>query len=176
MSDKDRQSVGGGVHVLKLQDFASQCGVTDRQIQRLLKKYESEVVGHFERRGVNGTWLDDEACTVLRSKMKIKEIVVADKRIKELEDKIERKDVIIERLQQREQEKDLLIEELKKEQLRLEDKEQEIEKLKAENQEKDDLAAQYKEQADEEHLQNQELRKKLEEERNKTWWDKLWHR
>lgn len=115
--------------MIKLQDFASQCGVTDRQIQRLLKKYESEVVGHFERKGVNGTWLDDEACSILRSKMKVKEIAVVDEtlqlRIKELEEKIERKDVIIERLQQREQEKDLLIEDMKSERLLLEEKNQE---------------------------------------------------
>lgn len=111
--------------MIKLQDFASQCGVTDRQVQRLLKKYENDLVGHFERKGPKGTWLDDEACSLLRSKMKVKEIVLTNEplleKIKELEDRIERKDVIIERLQEREQGKDLQIEKLQSEKLRLEE-------------------------------------------------------
>lgn len=56
--------------MIKLQDFATQQGVTDRQVQRLLKKYESELEGLYERKGPNGTWLTDEACDILRSKMK----------------------------------------------------------------------------------------------------------
>lgn len=56
--------------MIKLQDFAVQQGVTDRQVQRLLKKYEEELQGHYERKGPNGTWLTDEACDILRSKMK----------------------------------------------------------------------------------------------------------
>lgn len=56
--------------MIKLQDFAVQQGVTDRQVQRLLKKYEEELQGLYERKGPNGTWLTDEACDILRSKMK----------------------------------------------------------------------------------------------------------
>lgn len=114
--------------MIKLQDFARECTVTDRQIQRLLKKYENECKGHFERRGSNGTWLDDECQKILKSKMKDKAIVLNDtlkqfqNQIKELENKIERKDVIIERLQQREQDKDSLIENLKSEKLLIEEK------------------------------------------------------
>jgi len=165
--------------VLKLQDFASQCGVTDRQIQRLLKKYESEVVGHFERKGVNGTWLDEEACSILRSKMKVKEIAVADEtlqlRIKELEDKIERKDVIIERLQQREQEKDLLIEDMKSERLLLEEKNQE--KIESAVKEAEDRMA-LKHIEAERKLQNhyqEEIRQLQErlEEAEKPWYKKI---
>lgn len=113
--------------MIKLQDFAAGCGVTDRQIQRLIKKYESEIEGHFERKGPNGTWLDEEACQILRSKMKVKEVVLEDKRvndllqqIKELQDRIEKKDVIIERLQERESIKDNRISELEKIKLQLE--------------------------------------------------------
>ena len=54
--------------MIKLQDFARQLGVTDRQVQRLLRKYEDEFEGLIERRGNNGTWLSDEACGLLRSK------------------------------------------------------------------------------------------------------------
>ena len=90
--------------MIKLQDFAREQGVTDRQIQRLIKKYETELEGHYDRRGPNGTWLDDEACYILRGKMKSKEIVLYDTestdRIKELEAKIER---LEDRLEKKEQ-------------------------------------------------------------------------
>lgn len=56
--------------MIKLQDFARERGVTDRQIQRLLQKYAAELKGLYERKGVNGTWLTDEACDILCSKMK----------------------------------------------------------------------------------------------------------
>lgn len=56
--------------MIKLQDFATAQHVTDRQIQRLLKKYEKELEGLFQRKGPNGTWLTDEACEILRSKMR----------------------------------------------------------------------------------------------------------
>ena len=62
--------------MLKLQDFSKQQGVSDRQVQRLLKKYEKELEGLFERKGPNGTWLSDEACEILRSKMKTQQVAV----------------------------------------------------------------------------------------------------
>lgn len=62
--------------MIKLQDFAAQQHVTDRQIQRLLKKYEKELDGLYQRQGPNGTWLTDEACEILRSKMKKSAIAV----------------------------------------------------------------------------------------------------
>lgn len=56
--------------MIKLQDFARQQGVTDRAIQKHLSKYADELEGLFQRKGPNGTWLTDEACEILRSKMK----------------------------------------------------------------------------------------------------------
>ena len=56
--------------MIKLQDFAKQQGVTDRAIQKHLKTYADELEGLFQRKGPNGTWLTDEACEILRSKMK----------------------------------------------------------------------------------------------------------
>lgn len=56
--------------MIKLQDFAKQQGVTDRAIQKHLKTYATELEGLFERKGPNGTWLSEEACEILRSKMK----------------------------------------------------------------------------------------------------------
>lgn len=64
--------------MIKLQDFAVQQGVTDRQVQRLLKKYEDELSGLYQRKGPNGTWLTEEACEILRSKMKQAPIVLVD--------------------------------------------------------------------------------------------------
>ena len=64
--------------MIKLQDFAKECGVTDRQVQRLVNKYEAELEGHFERRGVNGTWLDEEGCVILRGKMKVSPVSFYD--------------------------------------------------------------------------------------------------
>ena len=56
--------------MIKLQDFAKQQGETDRAIQKHLKTYADECEGLFQRKGPNGTWLTDEACELLRSKMK----------------------------------------------------------------------------------------------------------
>ena len=64
--------------VIKLQDFAKECGVTDRAIQKHLVKYADELNGLYERKGPNGTWLSDAACDILRSKMKQQPIVVSD--------------------------------------------------------------------------------------------------
>lgn len=64
--------------MIKLRDFARERGVTDRQVQRLLKKYEEQLAGQFERRGQNGTWLTDEACEFLISKMRSSPVVVGD--------------------------------------------------------------------------------------------------
>ena len=102
--------------MIKLQDFARQQGVTDRQIQRLIKKYEAVLDGMVERKGSNGTWLSEDACDVLRSKMKAQpleaydgakdlKITELEERIRELEERIERKDILIESMQTREEEK-----------------------------------------------------------------------
>ena len=56
--------------MIKLNDFAKQMGVTERAIQKHLKKYAVELEGTYERKGPNGTWLSEDACEILRSKMK----------------------------------------------------------------------------------------------------------
>lgn len=64
--------------MIKLQDFARECGVTDRAIQKHLKTYADELDGLYERKGPNGTWLSDQACEILRSKMRQMPVVVGD--------------------------------------------------------------------------------------------------
>lgn len=85
----------------KLQDFATECGVTDRAIQKHLKKHESELAGHFERKGPNGTWLDDFAQEYIRSLMVQQPVVLHDNiaEVQELRAKLEDKQNKIELLQ-----------------------------------------------------------------------------
>ena len=64
--------------MIKLQDFAKECGVTDRAIQKHLKNHESQLEGHFQRRGKNGTWLDPTAQEYIRSLMIQQPVVVGD--------------------------------------------------------------------------------------------------
>ena len=90
--------------MIKLQDFARQQGVTDRAIQKHLKTYAEELDGLFQRKGPNGTWLTEEACEILRSKMKQAPVTVFEpdervnelmKRVKVLEERLERKEVLL---------------------------------------------------------------------------------
>ena len=87
--------------MIKLQDFARQQGVTDRAIQKHLKNYAEELEGLYERKGPNGTWLTDEACEILRSKMKQQPITVMESSEveQELRRKLEEKQTKIELLQ-----------------------------------------------------------------------------
>lgn len=81
------------IFMIKLQDFARECGVTDRAIQKHLKTYAEELEGLYQRKGPNGTWLTEEACEILRSKMKQQPIAVVDSEIyrknEELRQKVE---------------------------------------------------------------------------------------
>lgn len=132
--------------MIKLQDFAKESGLTDRQIQRQLKKYEKDLQGHFERRGQNGTWLDEEACDFLRSHMRTAPVALVeeDARIAELEQKlrerdaaIERKDMLIDRLQVRVEERDQRLIENEKQFKAIESrKKEEIQQVKEEYLEK----------------------------------------
>ena len=98
--------------MIKIQDFARECGVTDRQIQRQLKKYEAELEGLYERRGQNGTWLSEEACEIIRSKMREQPIAVGDgkvareneelqARVKKLEQLLATKEILLDNAQAR---------------------------------------------------------------------------
>ena len=64
--------------MIKLSDFARLHGVTPRAVQQLVKKYENELEGHFERKGQNGTWLDQTAQEFLREHMIKNTVTVYD--------------------------------------------------------------------------------------------------
>ena len=77
--------------MIKLQDFARECGVTDRAIQKHLKTYAEELEGLYQRKGPNGTWLTEDACEILRGKMlkRPAAIIEEDKRVPKLEARVQ---------------------------------------------------------------------------------------
>ena len=86
--------------MIKLQDFATQMGVTDRAVQKHMKKYAPELEGLYQRKGPNGTWLTDEACEILRSKMRQTPaaIIEPDSRVERLEARVrELEDLLLEK-------------------------------------------------------------------------------
>lgn len=54
---------------IKIGDFARECGVSDRAIYKHLQKHESELEGHLDKQGSNGTWLDEYAQNYIRGLM-----------------------------------------------------------------------------------------------------------
>lgn len=54
---------------IKIGDFARECGVSDRAIYKHLQKHESELEGHLDKQGSNGTWLDEYAQNYVRGLM-----------------------------------------------------------------------------------------------------------
>lgn len=88
----------------KLQDFAREMGVTDRMIQKHLRTHAAELEGHYERKGPNGTWLDDEAQEIIRSKMRQTPVAIfeEDPRVKrqqaeieDLREQLKKKDTVL---------------------------------------------------------------------------------
>ena len=91
--------------MIKLQDFARQCGVTDRAIQKHLKTYAAELEGLYQRKGPNGTWLSDEACDILLTKIKRQPAMILDpqsnSRLTELEEENKRLREMLDKAQER---------------------------------------------------------------------------
>lgn len=55
---------------IKIGEFAARYGVTDRHARRLAAACEADLVGHIEKRGNAGTWIDEYAETYLRDKLR----------------------------------------------------------------------------------------------------------
>ena len=77
--------------MIKLQEFAKTQGVTDRAVQKQLKRYEEQLQGHFARKGPAGTWLDEYAQEFLRQHMQTKslELLEANEQILQLRQELE---------------------------------------------------------------------------------------
>lgn len=160
--------------MIKLQDFARQQGVTDRAIQKHLKKYATELEGHVERRGHNGTWLDDEGCSILQNKMKSKEIVIYDTekldkikqleaKIERLEDRLEKKEQYIQVMELASAKKQNQIEYLENEKKQIELKSVDLIK-QAEDKLKNELQAEFNEQL---QMLKEEYQRKLDAEKHR---------
>lgn len=173
--------------MIKVQDFARECGVTDRQVHRLLSKYEAEVEGLFERRGQNGTWLSAEACEILRGKMKRIPPAVIDeeanrkneklqKRIDELEARLSEKEKLVEMAQRR---ADALQESAGKVYALEEGKkllEERIQTAAADLQQAQEAAMQAQAAQRAAELEAEKLRAELEAERSKPIWKRIFGR
>lgn len=55
--------------MMKLTEFALNFKVSERHARRLFQENESELRGHYDRRGREGTFLDDVAVDLLKSKL-----------------------------------------------------------------------------------------------------------
>lgn len=76
--------------MIKLQDFAHQKGVTDKAIYKHLNKHREQLEGHYEKRGKNGTWLDDFACQYISDLMVSNPVVVDDGTLQRFQAEVER--------------------------------------------------------------------------------------
>ena len=63
---------------MKLAEFANNYKVSERHVRRLIKKYEADMVGHYEQRGNEGTFIDDVGVEILKSKLKMQVDVVVE--------------------------------------------------------------------------------------------------
>lgn len=77
--------------MIKLQDFAISKGVTDKAIYKHLNKHKVELDGHYEKRGRNGTWLDEFACDFISNLMINSPIVLGDSQQQQEIDQLKRK-------------------------------------------------------------------------------------
>lgn len=59
-----------GRKMVKISEFARQFGITDRHARRLAAENEPDLVGHYEKRGNAGTWIDEVGIEILRSKLR----------------------------------------------------------------------------------------------------------
>lgn len=63
---------------MKISEFASIYKVSERHVRRLIQKHEADMVGHYEQRGNEGTFIDNVGVDILKSKLRNKVEVVVD--------------------------------------------------------------------------------------------------
>ena len=129
---------------LKVKEFAQQQGVSDSIIYRHIRNHKTEL-GSWVVKKSKATWLTEEAQAYLRSLMVQQPLVVNEggapylqeieelkKKIEQLENRIERKDILIDNLQSREAEKDKRLQEAAENQKLLADSQRKSEELQKE--------------------------------------------
>lgn len=77
--------------MIKLQDFAHSRGVTDKAVYKHLNKHKEELQEHIEKRGKNGTWLDDYACDFISNLMISNPVVLGDSQQQQEIDQLKKK-------------------------------------------------------------------------------------
>ena len=55
---------------MKLSEFSSIYKVTERHARRLIQKHETDMAGHYEKHGNEGTFIDDVGVEILKSKLR----------------------------------------------------------------------------------------------------------
>lgn len=56
--------------MIKISEFARRFGISDRHARRLAAECESDISGHVEKRSSGGTWIDEVAVEILRSRLR----------------------------------------------------------------------------------------------------------
>lgn len=60
----------GEKKMMKLAEFSRIYKVSERHVRRLIQKHESDMVGHYEKHGNEGTFIDDVGVEILKSKLR----------------------------------------------------------------------------------------------------------
>lgn len=56
--------------MMKLAEFSRIYKVSERHVRRLIQKHEADMVGHYEKHGNEGTFIDDVGVEILKSKLR----------------------------------------------------------------------------------------------------------
>lgn len=72
-----------GVYMIKLNDFAQEKGVSRQAIYKHLNKHKDILQEHIEKRGKNGTWLDDYACDFISNLMITNPVILGESKQQE---------------------------------------------------------------------------------------------
>ncbi len=163
--------------MVKVQDFAREQGVTDRAIQKHIQKHAKELDGHVQRRGKNGTWLDETAIEFIKGLMIQQPLVVSDASISAENEKLR---LELERLNRRNEDlatrlTDALDEIIRMKELQLEQTKATL-ALEAARAEKEAMSAEISRlQADLEAAQDQaaETEEKLDRLKRRTLWERI---
>lgn len=142
--------------MITIKDYADKKGVSSQAIYKQLKIHKIKLEGHiFKEKGK--TVLDEDACAFLDSRTKENPVVIIDQLNKqELERLKKRETDLLEEIRV----KDNIIIKAQQDQKLLENKNKEIE---------NDLNEQLKSKEEE----IEKLKKELEQEKNKKWWEKI---
>lgn len=181
---------------VSVKEYAAARGISIQAVHKSMagKRKSERLQGHVEI--IDGVkWLDEEAVRILdESRSKAPVVILEDSRteemealrnrIRELEERIEHKDILYERLQERLDRREMALEDANRKLMAIEDKHQaEINEATeaAESRKEEELTAMHSKEVEDIQKQHQdelqavreEYEKELKEERSKTIWRRL---